>query len=291
MPRGGRRRRAEQGGGGGASGITVDAEGVVRAVFVKDKSGKLASQRKQAQAENSQPSEESVYSPLRKISLVRLEAACKKYSDEKSDVTPTMQFLAGLQRIEYVFVLPESNDLVIAGPAEGYVHTDASKRTVGVTTGRPPLRLDDLLVALRSVQRAGSLGCSIDPREEGLARFNQYVSDNNFPASLEETTARYPEMAKALGMQNVRIWGVPAESHFAKTLVEADYRMKLISLGLERTAVKSLRSHLSMIPAGGNSTQRWWFAPLYDPFVKSVKTAMAFQFAGPRLRNYWRERN
>ena len=28
-----------------------------------------------------------------------------------------MQVLAGLQRIQYVFVYPESNDLVLAGPA------------------------------------------------------------------------------------------------------------------------------------------------------------------------------
>lgn len=269
-------------GGSSAGGIIVDPDGVVRAVFAKEKSGKLARKRDQAGAQSSKSSDETVYSPQRMVSLVRLEAECRKFAAEKTDATPVMQFLAGLQRIDYVFVFPESQDLVIAGPAEGFV-VDATGRTVGRTTGRPPLRLDDLIVALRSVQRAGSLGCSIDPREEGLARFNAFVNENSFPTTLDETIARYPEMAKRLGMQDVRIWGVPAESHFGNVLVEADYRMKLISLGLERPRLKSLRSHLSMIPPGGNSTQRWWFAPLYDPFVKS-EDGLAFRISGPRAQ-------
>ena len=68
-------------------------------------------------------------------------------SDQKS--------IEDLQRIDYVFVFPESKDLVIAGPAEGFA-ADSTGRVVGVTTGRPPLRLDDLMVALRALERAGT---------------------------------------------------------------------------------------------------------------------------------------
>src|SRR5262249_10522753 len=144
-------------------------------------------------------------------------------------------------------------------------------------------RLDDLMVALRILERGGRLGCSIDPRPENMAKFNEYVRRNSSPTSVEGAQARYPQMANALGMQDVRTWGVPAESHYAKTLVEADYRMKLISLGLEATAVKSLHSHLSTIPPGGNSSQRWWFTPLYDAFVKS-DDGLAYQLSGPRAQ-------
>ncbi len=69
-----------------------------------------------------------------------------------------MQYLAGLQRIDYVFVFPEAHDIVIAGPAEGFAE-DGAGRTVGLTTGRPPLRLDDLMVALRAVKRGDDVGC------------------------------------------------------------------------------------------------------------------------------------
>jgi hypothetical protein len=59
--------------------------------------------------------------------------------------------------------------------------------------------------------------------------------------------------------------------------------MKLISIGLEIPPIKGLRSHLSMAGSAGNSTQRWWFTPLYDNFVKS-DDGLAFQFAGPRAQ-------
>ena len=57
--------------------------------------------------------------------------------------------LAGLTRVEYVFYYPDTKDIVIAGPAEGYVR-DATGRMVGTTTRRATLQLEDLIVALRA---------------------------------------------------------------------------------------------------------------------------------------------
>ena len=56
-----------------------------------------------------------------------------------------MRNLAGLLRVRYVFYYPESKDIVLAGPAEGWV-PDASGRVVGITSGRPVLQLQDLAV-------------------------------------------------------------------------------------------------------------------------------------------------
>ena len=70
------------GGGGGnvqgqvAGGILVDAQGVVQPAFSKDKSEKLARQRMQAAAQKELSADVNKYSELRKVSLVRLEAAC-----------------------------------------------------------------------------------------------------------------------------------------------------------------------------------------------------------------------
>jgi hypothetical protein len=98
-----------------------------------------------------------------------------------------------------------------------------------------------------------------------------------------EAQARFEESARILGMHDVRIWGVPAESHYAQALVEADYRMKRLSLGLDNPSVKTLRSHLAMLGNGGNSMQRWWFVPYYDKFVKSAD-GLAFRISGQRAQ-------
>jgi hypothetical protein len=221
-------------------------------------------------------------SKLRKVSLVRLEAACAEYVKQSKAAPPDMQFLAGLQRIDYLFVDLENKDLILAGPAEGYA-ADSSGRVVGLSTGRPPLRLDDLIVALRSLQSNRSIGCSIDPDQSRLASLLRYIKTNTGATSTSVAQARYRRMRDILGMQNVRLWGVPSETHFAEALVEADYRMKLIALGLERPPVRGFVSHLQMVGSGGNSMQRWWFTPLYDAF-NTTEERNAFQFAGQRAQ-------
>lgn len=84
-----------------------------------------------------------------KVSLVRLERAIAELLETDKPIPESMQYLAGLQRIDFVFVFPETKDLVIAGPAEAFA-PDATGRVVSVGSvgsGRPVLRLDDLLVA------------------------------------------------------------------------------------------------------------------------------------------------
>jgi len=56
------------------------------------------------------------FSQLRKISLNRLEEAI---SGRQNVPTDEMRCLAGLLRVQYVFYYPDSDDIVVAGPAEG----------------------------------------------------------------------------------------------------------------------------------------------------------------------------
>ena len=51
------------------------------------------------------------------VSLTRLEKQVQLLLAAGRQPSEEMQVLAGLQRIEYVFVYPESGDLVLAGPA------------------------------------------------------------------------------------------------------------------------------------------------------------------------------
>jgi hypothetical protein len=63
--------------------------------------------------------------------------------------------------------------------------------------------------------------------------------------------------------------------------VEADYRMKLISIGAERSGVRGVSSHLALVKPGKNSIQRWWFAPRYDS-IECNEDETAWAFSGPR---------
>ncbi|MEX2286205.1 MAG: DUF1598 domain-containing protein [Planctomycetaceae bacterium] len=273
---------AQDDGGGDQAGITIDAEGVVQSVIKKGRSETLDKRRMAAVAKEKLSNELNASSTLRKVSLLGLEAAYEPYAGKSESIPPEIFHVAGLQRIDYVFVYPESNDVVIAGPAEGFAPNSIG-RMVGVGTGRPPLRLDDLVFAMRAGRGGTRVFCSIDALPENMTALRQYLAENSFGASASVASARYNKMAQVLGMQNVRVGGVPADSHFARVFVEADYRMKLISMALEPAPVRGFRTHLSMLKPEGNSIQRWWLAPLYDDFV-ATEDGNAYELAGQRVQ-------
>ena len=177
----------------------------------------------------------------------------------------------GLQRIEYVFVYPEQRDLVLVGPAEGW-KMDARGAVVGLTTGRPVMLLDDLLVALRTARQAKEgISCSIDPTPEGLAKLRQFVAQI---AHSSPTAAVVNGIEESLGLQQISVSGVPATTHFAQVLVAADYRMKRLAMGLDPSPVRGLPNYLSMIQTSGagmsSLAPRWWLAPQYEPLVRDA---------------------
>jgi len=260
-------------------GIDIDAEGVVRPKFSTSRADQLSRRQQEAFAADHLPGDLQPYSALRKVSLVRLEQAYAACLDDGEAIPEEMQHVAGLQQIHYVFVDPIGKDVVLAGPAEGFA-PDGAGRMVGLTTGRPPLNLDDVIVALRTRE---SIGCSIDPDTGRLAQLKEYVRQNSTPTSSSGAKRRYTQMARILGLEDVSVWGVPEDSHFAHTLVEADYRMKRIALGSEPSGVRGIVSHLSLITPNGNSMQRWWFAPYYEAIYTSGD-GNAFQLVGQRAQ-------
>ena len=270
-----------QGNNRNAGGIKIDAGGVVSLAIATDVSGALDKKRREAIAKKMLNADLNHSSKLRYVSLVELERTIDQCLSQQKPLSDEVFFLAGLQQIEEIFVFPETKDLVIAGPAEGFA-PDAVGRMVGVDSGRPTLRLDDLVVAARTLLRSREIGCSIDPVPERLANLQKFISQGG-PATASVVEARFKQMDDILGMQTVRVDGVPAESHFGIAFVEADYRMKRISMGLENPGVKGLKSHLAMLGTGGNTMQRWWFVPLYDAIYRS-EDGLAFRLAGQRLQ-------
>jgi len=269
------------------AGVIVDAEGVLRRQTFADPTGQLTRQRIEAARAKLNP-KVTTKSKLRKVSLPRMEKALAALVDP-SHPTEEMLHLAGLQRIQYVFLYPETGDIVIAGPAEGWVE-DLAGRVVGMTTGRPVLELQDLVVALRAYPPGDNtetmIGCSIDPTPEGLAKMQQFLRQQGSQATPGQTQFIVESLRTCLGLQKVRIEGVPPNTHFAQVMVEADYRMKLIGIGLEQPPVKltSWVERASTSSVGRNALQRWYFMPDYKCVrVSEGDTAMELVGDGVKL--------
>ena len=129
---------------------------------------------------------------LRMISLKGLEAAIAKANKAGEKVSSEVTYMAGLQRIEYIIVEPETNDIILAGPAEGF-ELNKQGIVVGSESGSPVIQLEDFLVAMRSVDAARSgqgVSVSIDPTEKGIQRLQQFFTSlknnkRNFEPSMQ----------------------------------------------------------------------------------------------------------
>ncbi len=267
------------------AGVVVDAEGVLRMNVVHDPGGRLTRQRIQAALQALAP-DVAAESPLRKISLNRLQKAIETQLDKTGRLTNEMLYLAGLTRVTNVFFYPDSGDIVIAGPAEGWAE-DLTGRVRGVKSGRPVVELQDLVVALRAYHpnsdKTPLVGCSIDPTQKGLAAMQ------NFLRSIRPTPRDAKRIAaglrSSLGLQTVTVLGIPPETHLAQVLVEADYRMKLIGIGLEKPPVK-MRSYIDVAKpsqVSRNAMQRWYFVPNYE-CVRVSEDQLAMQLEGQGVK-------
>ncbi len=282
------------GGGGegepeaGQGGVQISAEGVLSTRVIQETSGRLNHERAAA-AKRILNQDLATRSKMRKVSLNRLEAEIKKLKAAGQDIPYEMQFLAGMTRITHVFYYPETKDIVIAGPAEGFF-LSAENRVIGTDTGAATLHLEDLVVALRAFgpdgSRAKLISCSIDPTQEGLANMKETFKEvaKRFRPGDEMATA--DAFRQALGLQEITIEGVSPRTRFASVLVDADYHMKLIGIGLEGTPVgiTSFVEAVKPSSSGANGLQRWYFQPNYDcVHVNEDETAMHLDGSGVKL--------
>ncbi len=132
------------------------------------------------------------------------------------------------------------------------------------------LELQDLIVALRAFPPSGSklnvIGVSIDPTKEGLAKMQQFLTSIAGRVGPGDANQIANGLRQSLGLQQVTIDGVSSKTHFAQVLVEADYRMKLIGIGLEKPPVKikSWVDRANSRSVAKNALQRWYFTPNYE---------------------------
>ena len=281
-----------QGGAGGAGGfggqgffpggITISPEGVIASDKAQWVSPALEQKRLRAIAGQELPSSLVTPSKLRKVSLNRLEAACQQALDDGKALPEACRFMAGLTQVHYLFAAPETGDVILAGPAEGFAPLKDG-RVVGIESGRPVLKLEDFLAMFRLKSIRDQLGCSFDPEPERLAKSNAWNKANNSPATAVVARQRFFQMANIMGNWNVTVFGLPPSSHAAIVTVEADYQLKRLGLGLERPRIRGFRSHLDMAGRNENTFERWWFAPHYNP-IERTADGTAFRLSGPRLQ-------
>lgn len=273
-------------GGGNSSGVVVDADGVLQNVSVSDPTGELARQRAQ-EAITKLDGKVARKSPLRKVSLTRLERIAAQRLADGRGLDDEMLHLAGITRLQYVFCYPESGDVVIAGPAEAW-GIAPNGRPLALDSGRPVLELQDLVVALRAFppgagQKAPLIYCSIDPTSEGLARMQQFLK--GYRPSPNDEQFIVEQLRERLGKQVITVGGVSPRTHFAQVMVEADYRMKLIGIGLEQPPVR-LASYVERAnPASisRNALTRWYFVPNYE-CARVSDDAMAMELVGDGVK-------
>lgn len=269
-------------GRGAVGGVSVDSQGVL-ARAKNDTAGDLRQARLAALRVDS--TEITQRSPLRKISLRRLEAAIAEHRRLGQPLPDEMQVLAGLQRLQYVFAYPEQQDVVLAGRAEGW-RIDDRGNYLGTTTGLPVLQFADLIVALRGAQAAAVAGisCSIDPSPEGIGRLQRLMRQPGFRMS--QTSLHGAE--RAVGPQTIRVTGVADTSRYARVMVAADFLMKRLAMNLERSPLDGLPSYLELVRRSKqrmpkNSLPRWWMTPRYESLLKSPD-GLAWELRGSSVQ-------
>jgi tetratricopeptide (TPR) repeat protein len=165
---------------------------------------------------------------LTAVSLKAVVEGAEKHKDHWDQLPAALRFPGKLTRIHGFVRVPDGQDILLLGTADQKA---------------PPLELDDLIVAARSVwKERGVPTCSLDPDPDDMA-------------------------AGRAGPQKVRLHGVPRDTGFAKTMLDADYEMKRIVFGTVATDVPGYLSLKELIrrspdPAAETGSSRFWFYPV-----------------------------
>lgn len=269
-------------------GVYIDATGMLKQTSTLSADKRLELLRASAFGPPAS-AELSAASPLRKVSLRRLEQQVQQLAADGKSIPADIRYLAGVTHITHLFFNPEAQDVVIAGPAEGWQQAKSGD-VLGVKSNHPPLELDDLVVALRYAfndqPAAPFVGCSIEPTAAGMQNYAAYMRKLG---GIDRT--RIPQifggMEQAMGPQSVKLFGVPASSRFALKLLAADYKLKRIALGHDPSPAKGIVNYLDLaakrLRPGPQRQHRWWFVGEYDAVYHTADN-LAYELEGQGVR-------
>jgi hypothetical protein len=271
------------GGRRSVGGVMIDGAGIVRTATIAEQEDLAEFVRQGLDPLDGEVGEAT---EMRMISLKGLQRAITQASQAGDLVPDEVEFLAGLQRIEYVFVDQDNQDIIIAGPAEPWVLRDDGF-VVGSISGGSTMRLADLAVAFRSVEmaRREGISCSIEPTPEGRLRLRQLLRRVKLRPG-QNPAIHEAAMKEAFGPQMIQLTGIPTDSRYARTLVAADFEMKRIAMGLTDSSVDGLPSYLQLSrnsPHSSSQNPRWWMACNYDGLSRS-EDGLAWKLSGPGVK-------
>ena len=262
--------------GGNIGGVYIDADGTLRH-RESDAAGKIGAARARGNVARGQGAVKKD-AAMAFVSLPSLFEEVRSLAAAGKPVREELRYLGGITQVQYVLVYPAERDLVIAGPAEKW-DSSSKAEPVGRASGRPVVQFDDLVVAMRVVAergRARPFGCSIDPAP-GAQQKSRDVMKKYGARPRQELMAA---MAEALGPQQVRVFGWPAETRGGFVLVAADYKLKRMALGIDSPPVVGLGSAVDNSRSAGN---RFWFEAMYDPMLVAADGS-GYQLRGQRLK-------
>ena len=249
-----------------AGGVYIDAERLMRRAArpkVSDPRSEDPEPPEAADGERFDPESQG----LHVISLPCWERAVFRELAQGRPIPAHLRSL-GIAHISHVLAYPNQRDLVIAGPA-------VSPESAGI-------RLSDLVVVWHAI-RCGvpEFGCSIDPLPQNLARAQQFLAATSGRSIQPAERRRWLDgLRDAVGQQEVRVFGLDADTDTARTLVEADYHMKLVGIGLE-PAPPGIVNYLRSVKLNADGSLpplellRWWFT-LTDQPMQSSDDRLAF---------------
>jgi hypothetical protein len=288
-------------------GVWLDLRGTFPSLTLPKSDNQLTALRSTAQphAESQDPRRSS---PLRMVSLPRLEKCIRQRLSAGQPLTDAMQNLAGLYAVRYVFLYPDTGDIVLAGPAgdwipgqgtvpifqapsrsDGREKWDCPPSPLNKQTARPILQLDDMAVLFpRMMSRSdANYGCLIAPREANLARLQAFLQQSQSRSLAPESRRTWlGQIRSKVGRQDVEVFGLDPHTRAAHIIVEADYHMKLIGMGL-KPGVPGVVSYLNSIPTGKTpppmTVLRWWFTLGNEPVLCSANR-LAFRIPDKMVR-------
>jgi hypothetical protein len=221
-------------------------------------------------------------SAMRCVSLRRLMNEMTRLQIDALGLPEAMTHMAGLSRVQYLFF--EDDDIILAGQVGGIENQQGWYRDRA--TGLNTLRLDFLLTSLSSALTDQPFGCTIDPTTEGLQRAATVaagVQSDKIPIGKAAD-----EMAAALGMQRVEVFGTAGDTPVGYLMVEADRHMKQLALGIH-SMPHGVVNYLDVIDANIDQGPpdelllRLWFTAAPRP-VRADADRRVFELAGTPIR-------
>jgi hypothetical protein len=215
------------------------------------------------------------------VSLPKLFAEARSALSAGREIPEDLRFLGGMTRLRYVFVYPETQDLVIAGPAEPFTVAPGGLFATGKLSRRPVMQLDDLVVALRIAydSRGKPFGCRIDPDPKSVEISNDVMKR----FAKKSRRERMDAMARELGPQKVSVFGTAADTRLAFVLVAADYKLKRFAMGLEPAAAGAPGIGIGhAVDNTRSAMNRFWFETSYEP-LRVAPDGNAYEIRGERV--------